>query len=255
MTQKITAIIVDDEALSVDVIAEYLKPFNEIQVIGKFTKSTLALEQILNLKPDLLFLDIQMPKLDGFQLLETVIQHYNPHIIFITAFDQYAIKAFDTNAIGYILKPIEEQKFNTSISKTLHLFKQNNQDIYQNLKQLLEHQSAAKNYLNKILIKEPKRLFYISIDEVFCFEASGDYVSVVTTQKTYLINESLTALENKLDPNNFIRIHRSTIVSSNHIKEFLPYFNGEYTIVLNNNKQVKVSRNYKENLNKIFKEL
>ncbi len=249
---KITTIIVDDESLSVDVIAEYLKPFSNIEVVGKFTKSKLALEQIKTLKPDLLFLDIQMPKIDGFQLLQEVLATYNPCVIFVTAFDQYAIKAFETNALGYILKPIDEQKFKLAVTKVIAQLEQNH---WQDLKDFLANYSITKEYLTNVLIKEPNRLFYIPTEEILCFEASGDYVNVVTLAKNHLINESLTSLESKLNPNDFIRIHRSTIVNVHHIKEFQPYFNGEYNLILTNRNQVKLSRNYKENLNRIFKEL
>lgn len=249
---KISAIIVDDESLSVDVIFEYLKPFTNIEVVGKFTKSKSALEQIKILKPDLLFLDIQMPKIDGFQLLNEVLATYNPFVVFVTAFDQYAIKAFETNALGYILKPIDEQKFNLAVAKVIAQFEQNH---WQDLKQFLANYSVVKEYLSQILIKEPNRLFYIPTDEILCFEASGDYVNVVTSAKNHLINESLISLESKLNPNDFIRIHRSTIVNVHQIKEFQPYFNGEYNLILTNGNQVKLSRNYKENLNRIFKEL
>lgn len=252
---KVTALIVDDEALSIDVISAYLKPFQSIEIVGKFTKSKLALEEIKKIKPDLLFLDIQMPKLTGFELIEAVLLDYCPQIIFVTAFDQYAIKAFETNALGYVLKPIDEQKFKIAVAKVLLQIEQNNQSVYQNLKQLLHSNAVAQTYLNRILIKEPNRLFYIPTNEILCFEASGDYVTVVTSQKNYLINESLIALEEKLNPNDFIRIHRSTVLNINKIKEFKPYFNGEYILVLANEKQVKLSRNYKENFNRIFKEL
>ncbi|MDI9308809.1 MAG: LytTR family DNA-binding domain-containing protein [Limnohabitans sp.] len=249
----IKAIIVDDESLSISVIEEYLKPFATIEIIDRCTQSELAIEIIKTKKPDLLFLDIQMPRFNGFEVIEAVLSVYNPYVIFITAFDNYAIQAFETNAIGYILKPIDEQKFKNIIQKAITQLQQQN---FQNLKELLSSfQKTDNEFLKRILIKEPNRFFYIPVEDVYFFEASGDYVNVVTAEKKYTINNSLSALENSLNPLEFARIHRSTIVNCNQIKEFKPYFNSEYILVLKNKIEVKVSRNYKENLTRIFKDL
>lgn len=249
----IKAIIVDDESLSISVIEEYLKSFSTIEIIDKCTQSELAIEVIKNQKPDVLFLDIQMPKFNGFEVIESVLSVYNPYVVFITAYDNYAIQAFETNAIGYILKPIDEQKFKHTIQKAITQIQLHN---FQNLKQLLSNfQNINNEFLKRILIKEPNRFFYIPVEEIYYFEAAGDYVNVITADKKYLINHSLSALESSLSPSEFARIHRSTIVNSNLIKEFKPYFNGEYIIVLKNKTEVKVSRNYKENLTRIFNDL
>lgn len=249
----ITAIVIDDESLSISVIEEYLKPFSDIEIIDKCTQSELAIEVIKTQKPDVLFLDIQMPKFNGFEVIEAILPIYNPYVIFITAYDNYAIQAFETNAIGYILKPIDEQKFNHTIQKAITQIRQHN---FQNLKQLLSSfQKTDNEFLKRILIKEPHRFFYVPVEEIYYFEAAGDYVNVITSDKKYLINNSLSALENSLNPLEFARIHRSTIVNCNQIKEFKPYFNSEYILVLKNKIEVKVSRNYKENLTRIFKDL
>ena len=131
---NINAIIVDDESLSIDVIEEYLKTFENIVITGKFTKSKLAIETIKKERPELLFLDIQTPKVNGFELIESIQEFYNPYIIFVTAYDQYAIKAFETNALGYILKPIDEQKFKICVQKAINQLKENK---LQDLKGLL----------------------------------------------------------------------------------------------------------------------
>jgi two-component system LytT family response regulator len=253
MKNKITAIIVDDEPLSVEVVLEYLKPFPEIEVSGKFTKSKLAVENIIRLKPDLLFLDIQMPVLDGFQVLEQIMDQHDPYIVFTTAFDQYAIQAFEVNAIGYLLKPFDKEKFDKVLKKAIKSIHDKDQGtLYDNIMKLLAEKNEKASYLSKIQVKDPKRIFFIPIEEILYFEASGDYVNVVTAKSSSLIYESLSALEEKLNPANFVRIHRSTIVNTDHVKEYIPYLNGEFKVLMKNEAVLKLSRSYKDNLKRIF---
>lgn len=252
-----TAVIVDDESLSISVIETYLKAFPEISLVGKFTKSGQAVDKIIALQPDLLFLDVQMPVMNGFELLEAIEGEYNPYVIFTTAFDQYAIKAFEVNAIGYLLKPFDAGKFNNALNKFLLRYNSHatSSNMYAGLLKMLQEQQQSATWLERIMIKDLQRIFYIPVTEVFYFEASGDYVKVVTAEKVHLVNESLAALEQKLSPQQFIRIHRSFIINTEQVAEFIPYFNGEYKLVMRNKDTLKMSRNYKHNLTRIFKEL
>ncbi len=256
MNPKITALIIDDEALSIGVIESYLSAFPEIELIGKFTKSRHALDKIAMLKPDLLFLDVQMPVMNGFQLLQALEGRHDPYVIFTTAFDQYAIQAFEVNAVGYLLKPFDQEKFNHALNRFLERYGYPTAggNVYAGLLKMLQEQQPASRR-DKIMIKDQQRIFYIPADDVLYFEASGDYIKVVTAAKTYLLNDSLTEMEAKVSSQQFIRIHRSCIVNAEQIAEFIPYFNGEYKIVMRNKDVVKMSRNYKDNLTRIFKEL
>lgn len=255
MKPKITAVIVDDEPLSIDVIEAYLQPFAEIEIIGTFSRSLEAAERIPELRPNLLFLDIQMPVMDGFDLIEAIIGQVNPYIIFTTAFDQYAIKAFDVNAIGYLLKPFDREKFNAAVTRFLNQFSGKPDDIlYDNIMSILNRRPGNAS-LKRIMVKDAKKIFYIPVSDIVRFEASGDYVRAVTATAAHLVNYTLSQLESQLSPKDFVRIHRSHIINVKQVKEFVPYFNGEYQVVMTNRDTVKMSRNYKDNLRKIFPEL
>ncbi len=255
MKNKITAVIVDDELLSIDVVEAYLKSFPEIEVIGTFNRSSEAVAAIPELKPDLLFLDIQMPVLSGFELIESIIGAVNPYIIFITAYDQYALKAFEVNAIGYLLKPFEKAKFDNTVNKFLVQHSKPDGDLYDGILKMLQQRPAPETRLKRIIVKNAKKIFYIPVSEIVYFEASGDYVKAVTEKDSHLVNYSLSQLESQLPAANFIRIHRSFLINAKQAREFIPYFNGEYQIVMSNRDTVKMSRNYKDNLRKFFPEL
>lgn len=256
MNHKITAVIVDDEALPAEVIEVYLKAFPEISLTGKFSRSKSAVEKIIALQPDLLFLDVQMPVMNGFQLLEALGDRHRPYVIFTTAHDQYAIRAFEVHAIGYLLKPFDQEKFNRVVQRFLEQYTgKSSAHLYEGLLKLLQEKQQPPAYLDKIMIKDVQRIFYIPLTDVLYFEASGDYVKVVTAKQSHLIHESMVALEQKLPPQQFIRIHRSFIINAGQVQEFIPYFNGEYTIVMRNKINLKMSRSYKDNLKRIFREL
>lgn len=256
MESRYTAILVDDEALSLTVIEDYLNAFPEIRIAGKFTKSRQAAEKIISQKPDLVFLDIQMPGLNGFELLEAIAGEHNPYIIFITAFEEHAIRAFDYNAIGYVLKPFDKQKFELCVRKFLkHQASDKSNTTLTELAYLLRGSAPPPEYLQHIMIKDASRIFYVPVDEVIYFEASGDYVKVVLAGKQYLVHESLSNLEQQLSPQQFSRIHRSHIINVRQVKEFVPLFNGIYNLIMSNRHELKLSRTYKDNLARIFKGL
>lgn len=253
MQNNFTALLIDDEALSLTVIENYLKPFSNIEIVGKYTKSKEAVQAIIESKPDLLFLDIQMPVLNGFELLEAIAAEHMPYIIFTTAFEQYAIQAFEVNAMGYVLKPFSKEKFDLAVNRFL-AFKQQvtENDVRNSLAQLLNLKPQSSRYLERVMIKEKKKIYFIAVDDILFLEASGDYVKVRTENQSHLIHETLSALESKLSPERFVRIHRSHIVNILSIQEFIPHFNGEYNIVMRNKEVLKLSRNYKDNLIPFF---
>jgi two-component system LytT family response regulator len=251
---SVKVIVVDDEQLAIDVLEEYLRDHTEFEIIGKYTKARQAIDQIIKQKPDLVFLDIKLPGADGFEILQAVMKVHQPYVIFTTAFDEYAIKAFDVNAIGYLLKPISKEKFTAALERFLTLYKANQlQSFYSGISDFLGKKPANVEFLERVIVKDPRSIQFIEVKNVMYFEAAGDYVKVVTKTAEKIINYTMMQLENELSPELFQRIHRSHIVNVKEIKEFEPHFNGEYVVNLNNGVKLKMSRNYKENLARIFK--
>lgn len=255
----ISALIIDDEKLARDLVKLYLEQHPDIVVAGEYANGVEALNSIASQSPDLIFLDVQMPDLNGFELLRELQPEKTPVVIFITAYDQFALKAFEVNAIGYLLKPFGKARFDATVKNAVALVHQSKKPgLETKLQHLLLDYEAWKasssktvTYLSRILIKESKKAFFVRTADVLYFEASGDYVSIHTAEKTYLIHDSLQHLESNLNPEQFIRIHRSTIVGIDAIRELHPHFNGEYLVLLKNGVKLKLSRSYKENLKHI----
>ena len=249
------AIIADDEPLARNVIRKYLSAFMQIKVIAECENGLIALNRINELQPDVVFLDIQMPELDGLSMLTELKQP--PLIIFTTAFSQYATRAFEINAVDYLLKPFDKDRFTQAVQKAIEkgnspvqIQKQIN-GLQHSLDELLK---AGKKFTSRILIKAKDGYSFLSVEHIVWFEACSDYVKIHTRENVFLKNISLNALETKLNPETFIRIHRSTIVNIAFIKEMKPYFNGEYYIYLDNGEKLKLSRSYKDNIKNFIDE-
>ncbi len=254
----IRVLIVDDEILSRDVIRAFLKSQHHIEVVSECSNGLEALQCIADLKPDLVFLDIQMPDLNGFQVIKELPAETMPAFIFVTAYEKYALKAFEVSAIDYLLKPFTEERFRHAVQKAVIQISNSKQSEFNKAVEKLLHvysdlrgKDLNKEYLNRLMVRENKKIFLVPLKDIYCLEASGDYVRLHLKNKNHLINESLNNLETKIDPNTFVRIHRSAIINKERIKEFIPHFNGEYVIILENEMQVKLSRTYKH----LFKEL
>lgn len=254
---KLKALVVDDETLARDLIRVYLKDHPAIEIIGECGNGVDAVNAITALKPDLIFLDIQMPDLDGFEVLEHLKTEAAPLIIFTTAYDQFALKAFEVNAIDYILKPFEKERFEQALKKVEKFSASADAALSSpKLEALLTdyHQwkkEKTTTYASRILAKNNKTVFLVNVTDIEWLEASNDYVTLHTKTEQFLLGQSLNHYESRLDPALFMRIHRSTIVNINQIAEMQPYFNGEYFVILKNGTRLKMSRNYKDNLNKI----
>ncbi|HYV92323.1 MAG TPA: LytTR family DNA-binding domain-containing protein [Chitinophagales bacterium] len=249
----ITAIIADDESLARNVIKKYLADFPQVEIICECATGLEALNKINEHHPDVIFLDIQMPDLDGLSLLNEL--KYPPLVIFTTAFNQYAIKAFEMSATDYLLKPFHKERFAQAMNKVLH--QRNSPDELgkrlMSLQQSLNEMTRAeKKFQTRVVVKEKESFLFLTTEEIMWLEASGDYVKIHTREKSFLKNISLNELEAKLNPQIFVRIHRSTIVNISFIKEMKPYFNGEYHIYLRNGTELKLSRSHKEQLSQII---
>jgi two-component system LytT family response regulator len=237
-------IIVDDEKAGRQLINEYLEDYPGLIVLGEANNGVDAVKIINEFKPDLVFLDIQMPGMTGFDVL----QHLEelPQIIFSTAYDQYALKAFEVHAVDYLLKPYTKDRFKIAVER---LFQSNETNKAEGLTHSLLMESA--NYPAKILVQSQNKLVTVAIEDVIRIEAFGDYSKLVTEDKTYLSNYGISTLEEKLNPSIFIRVHRSSIINLNKVKELNKYTKS-YDVVMQNEDVVRVSRGYMDNIKKLM---
>ncbi|UEG48923.1 LytTR family DNA-binding domain-containing protein [Ferruginibacter lapsinanis] len=230
------AIIIDDEPLARMVIREYLQSHDDITVLQECNDGFEGVKAIMQHQPDLIFLDIQMPKINGFEMLELIDQP--PAVIFTTAFEEYAIKAFETHAVDYLLKPFSKDRFDKALQK-LQEGKESNAE---NTKQLLEAVVNTPDKHNRIVVKENGKIKIIPLTQIQFIEAADDYVKVHTAEGYFLKNKTMAYFESVLDPNSFIRIHRSYIVNVQLITRLDPYEKETYVAVLSNGKQLPVSK-------------
>jgi two-component system, LytTR family, response regulator len=243
MNKKI--IICDDEDDARLLIQQYIAGYPQLQVIKECNNGPEAVAAIDSLEPDLIFLDIQMPGLSGFQVLQKIV--HVPQIIFSTAFDKYALKAFDNNAVDYLLKPYTKERFAQAVNKVL-LGAAKNREAIKNLSDNL--QSAYTAYPEKVLVESGSRMISLSVNDIHWIEADGDYTRLHTAQKFYLSTYGISILEQKLNPAVFIRVHRSAIININLIKEVYKDSNGYYAVLQNGATQ-KVGRSYTEVIKKL----
>jgi two-component system LytT family response regulator len=246
---QIRVLIVDDESLARDMIREMLEEDRDVEIVGECLNGEEAAAAIEALAPDLLFLDVQMPEASGFEVLENLKNGSMPHVIFVTAYDQYAVRAFEVHALDYLLKPFDRERFEASWHRAKEqILKEKNDRLDQRILTLLEELKAGSKYLERLVIKANGRVFFLDAGDIDWIEAEGNYVSVHSGVKSHLLRETISSLEAQLDPKKFRRIHRSAIVQLDKIKELQPWFHGEYRIVLHSGAELMLSRNYRENL-------
>ncbi|MBI1765528.1 MAG: response regulator transcription factor [Acidobacteria bacterium] len=249
--KHIRAIIVDDEPLGRTVIREMLRGDAEIQIIGECANGHEAVELISRAKPELLFLDVQMPEVDGFEVLSALDEL--PLVIFVTAYDQYAVRAFDVHAVDYLLKPFDRERFGKAVQRAkAQLQLAHNHAVNERILALLEEQKAKTRYLERLVVKANGRVFFLKTSDVDWIEAAGNYVCLHARQETYLLRETLSSLETQLDPQKFPRIHRSQIVNVERIRELQPWSHGEYHVILHDGTQLTLSRSYREGLHALL---
>ena len=231
--QPIKTIIAEDEPLVRERIRNLLKEDASIHIIAECENGWQASQQIQQLQPQLLFLDIQMPLMDGFEVLEKIPSDQYPTIIFVTAFDKYAIKAFEFEAFDYLLKPFDKQRFFTALDRA---------------KKRLVQRDLTILYPSYFLAKEKEKLIPILTNDIIWATSSGNYVLVYTTEKQYALRKTLSAFEKELNPSNFRRIHRSAIINIHQIDHMNHLYQGDYRIQLTNGKLLTTSKGYRENL-------
>jgi two-component system LytT family response regulator len=250
--EKIRAIIADDEKPARRRLRELLEKQPDIAVVAECSNGAEAALQIRALQPDLLLLDVQMPGLDGFGVIGEVGAAHMPATIFVTAYDQYALKAFEVSALDYLLKPFSDERFERSLERVLSFVRTRRGDeLSHRIISLLDQiqpkqlQNTAPP-LDRLMIKDGGRVLFLRVEEIDWIEAAGVYVQVHTAGKTWLHRISLSELEAKLDARQFIRIHRSTIVNLQKVKELRPHSHGDFLLALRDGTELKLSRSYRQ---------
>lgn len=246
---KITALIVDDEALARKFIRRMLKDDHDVEVIGECNDGKSAVAMIQNQKPDILFLDVQMPVMNGFAVLETLGANELPEVIFTTAYEKYAIRAFELHALDYLLKPFDQTRFRDAMRHAKERLNQRQQEDGRiQISALLENVKGRSNYLERLIIKADGRISFLATREINWIEADDKYVHLHTAKASRMVRQTLNAMETQLDPKKFQRIHRSAIVNVERIKELEPTFNGEHVVYLEDGTKLTLSRTYREKL-------
>ena len=264
----IRTLIVDDESPARRGLKLRLEKHSDIEILEECKNGREALAAIERHSPDLVFLDIQMPGIDGFEVIRQVQADNMPLIVFVTAFDQYAVDAFEIHAVDYVLKPIEDERLTTAIDRVRHHLQQrgeNNQkkrlmdlitnitgEPAENIDQMLANGNiSSKSYPEKIAIKDRGETTLIPAKDIAWVDAAGDYMCLHTSEAVHVLRSTMKDLEEKLNPNNFQRVHRSTIVNLDMIEKVCSHINGEYYLVLNGGSRLKMSRSYRDKIKHI----
>lgn len=238
--KTIKTIIIDDESLARDLVRNYLQIDEEIEIIGEYPDGFQGLKAINELNPDLVFLDIQMPKLTGFEMLDLLDKNCN--IIFTTAYNEYAIKAFEHNAIDYLLKPFSNERFQDAVKKAKERIA-HSESSKEEIEKIRNHNDSSDEILNRVVVKSRNKIDIIGIDKIKYFEAQDDYVMIYTQNGRYLKQKTMKYFEKHLNADEFCRIHRTYLVRINEISQLQPYEKDHWIVILKTGERLKVSRN------------
>lgn len=268
----IRVLVVDDEPIARRRVRRLLRLEPDVDVVDEVGSGGEAIDSIRKDRPDLVLLDVQMPDVDGFGVVDALGAEDMPPTIFVTAYNEYAVRAFDVNAIDYLLKPYDPERFRSAFQRARsHIERESSAEQGRKIRALLEQvlgedrTSAAlangapspaaaastmprTRTLDRLMVKHDGRVFFVKVSDVDWFEASGNYVRVHTGKVSHLIRETMHHIEGQLDPSMFVRIHRAVIVNIDRIKELQPWFAGDYVVILRDGRQLKLSRTYREHL-------
>jgi two-component system LytT family response regulator len=241
--------VVDDEPVARERMVGLLSQEKDIELVGECADGQQAVNAIQQQHPDLVFLDVQMPVCDGFGVIEQVGAERMPPVVFVTAYDEYALKAFEVHAIDYLLKPFGRDRFQQTLQHAReHLERRRAGDLGKRLLALVQDLKPEPQKLDRLVVKSGGRVFFLRTDEIDWIEAAGNYVRLHLGEDAHLFRETMNNMEARLDGRRFVRIHRSRIVNTDRIKELQPWFNGEYVVVLQNSTRLTLSRGYREKL-------
>ena len=247
--KKLRTVIVDDEPLARERLASLLSAEQDIEVVAQCRDGEEAVGAIDQHAPDLVFLDVQMPGLNGFEVIEAVGGEKMPLVIFVTAYDQHALRAFQVRALDYLLKPFDRERFKDALQRArTHIQRDETGDLGRRLLALVKDLRRDQPKTDRLVVKSGGRLFFLRTDEIDWVEAAGNYVRLHVGPTSHLLRETMNAIEGRLDPEKFFRIHRSRIVNMERIQEMQPWLNGEYAVVLRTGTRLTLSRGYREKL-------
>lgn len=241
---RFKVIVVDDEPLALQRIARLVQEEPSFDLVGACSSGESAVERIINLQPDIVFLDVQMPEMDGFGVLAALDPGAMPSVIFVTAYDEYAVKAFEASALDYLLKPINPERFKLAVRKVKTWHGEQQQSHIRSL--------LAQSRYHRLVIKADGKYLMLNPSEVERISAAGNYAIVYARNRSHIIRETMTSLECRLDPSQFLRVNRSEIVNVSYVQEMAPACHGEYSITTLSGSQVNLTRTYKDALQKIL---
>jgi two-component system LytT family response regulator len=246
----ITVCVVDDEPIACRKIQTLLKEDAEVEIVQVCKNGEEAVAAIRKHLPDLIFLDVQMPGLDGFEVLESLQDlHRMPYVVFVTAYDRYAIRAFDVHALDYLLKPFDKSRFSEALKRAKDQIRYRRETSYsKDLSALLEEIKMQPRTLGRLVINNR----VLKTDEIDWIEAQGKYALIHTKGDSHMVREAMSAFEEKLDSNQFVRIHKSAIVNVDRIEHIQPLFHGDYRVILRNGTSLTATRKYRHKLNALF---
>jgi two-component system LytT family response regulator len=244
---KIRTLIIDDEAAARSRIRYFLGDFPEAEIVGECDDGLQAIASIREQVPDLLFLDVQMPRLDGFGVIEEVGTGKVPAVIFVTAYEQFAFRAFETHALDYLLKPFNRKRFHQAVERAqAQINLAQTCELERRLRSLLSDLKGAPTYTTRLEVKSVGRTIFVPVEDVDWIEAESNYSWIHVGQERHLIRESLSSLDGRLNPHAFARIHRSTIVRIDRVREMSPMINGDQVVILRDGTKLDMSRTYRD---------
>jgi two-component system LytT family response regulator len=247
--KKIRTLVVDDEPLARERLNGLLVGEPDIEIVGHCRDGEEAVTSIVDLSPDLVFLDVQMPQMNGFEVIDSVGSDRMPLVIFVTAYDQHALKAFQVRALDYLLKPFDRERFSEALQRARkQIEREETGDLGRRLLALVKDLRKDQPRAERLVVKSGGRLFFLRADEIDWIEAAGNYVRLHVGNTSHLLRETMNAIEARLDPEKFFRIHRSRIVNMERIQELQPWLNGEYSVLLRTGTRLTLSRGYREKL-------
>ena len=247
------AAIVDDEPLARERIRSLLVEARDVEIVAEFANGREAIEALEGAAPDLLFLDIQMPEINGFDVLQAIGVGHVPVVIFITAYDQFAVRAFEAHALDYLLKPFDDERFEATLQRARERFRQQQGgDLDRRLRALLNEARGDRAYLQRLVVPAGQRSVFVRTEEIDWIEAERNYVRLHVRGRTWLLRENLSRIASALDPATFCRIHRSTIVNVDRIQAVESLVRGEYMVVLHDGTRLTSGRGYRRNLHAVM---
>jgi two-component system LytT family response regulator len=256
MIPTIRTIISDDEPLAREKLRILLASEADVRIVAECRDGRQTIDALQTYKPHLLLLDIQMPGADGFQVLSSIPADDMPLVVFTTAYDQYAIRAFEIHAVDYLLKPFDHERLHKAIERTRTEFlKTTDREMTQRILDLLADRRAESRVANRLVIKAAGRVVFLDLEEIDWVEAAANYVKLHVGKESYLLREAIGHISQRLDPDLFLRVHRSTIVNVRRIKELQPCNSGEYILVLKDGKELSCSRGYRTGLHQLIEDV